>query len=231
MEKYYAKQEMKIDVRHMKWDEVFGHISQAADQYEIEGGIGPKGTVRRTLRGMKITSCQIKWSERLNWNRRSTRTENGVLLYALCSYYCVWFPAEIVSFTGISAHAPAMKQWLGLIPNDSYGSCIAGGFQMFATAAQRSYDMRKSVREAMIEIPKLLSRNRDYIELYKARPRDALTKAVADLFKSILVTLRLVVEYLTHSSAGRAFKSVLRGGDFEKELEESMYVKLQGGEY
>lgn len=74
----------------------------------------------------------------------------------------------------------------------------------------------------MTEIPRLLNRNRDYIDLYKARPRDALTKAVADLFKAILVTLRLVVEYLTHSSSGRAFKALFKGEDFERDLEESI---------
>lgn len=98
LEKYVSKDEkekrgsgvgvsvatMKIDVRHMKWDEVFGQISAAADQYESEGARGPKGVVKRTLRG-------------------------------------------------ISAHAPAMKQWMNLIPSGDYGACIAGAFQMFAS--------------------------------------------------------------------------------------------------
>jgi hypothetical protein len=107
-------------------------------------------------------------------------------------------------------------------------------------AAQRSYEIRKSVREVMIEIPQILSRNRDYVEIYKTKPRDALTKGVAELFKAILCTLRLVIEYLTKSSTGklrnsrsvplaryltvaeRAIKAVFRGDAFERELEEAI---------
>jgi hypothetical protein len=107
-------------------------------------------------------------------------------------------------------------------------------------AAQRSYEIRKSVREVMGEIPRILSRNKDYVEIHKKQPRDALTKAVAKLFMPILCTLRLVVEYLTKSSTGklriaypvppvrwltvieRAFKAVFRGDGFERDLEEAI---------
>jgi hypothetical protein len=92
----------------------------------------------------------------------------------------------------------------------------------------------------MGEILRILSRNREYVEIHREQPRDALTQAVAELFKAILCTLRLVVKYLTKSSTGklripypvppfrrltvieRAIKAVFRGDGFERELEEAI---------
>jgi hypothetical protein len=54
MEKSSGTSAIKVNfnVRNLKWEDVFGQISQAADQYESEGARGSKAEIKRTFRGI-----------------------------------------------------------------------------------------------------------------------------------------------------------------------------------
>ena len=68
---------------------------------------------------------------------------------------------------------------------------------------QRSDEVRESIAEVMTEIPRILDREKKYLDIYKAIPRDSLNRASSELFKIVLITLRRIVEYLTAGSLGK----------------------------
>ena len=71
--------------------------------------------------------------------------------------------------------------------------------------------MRGSVADVMTEIPRILDREKKCLDIYKAIPRDSLNKASAELFKAVLITLCMVVEYLTANSFRECATRIRRG--------------------
>ena len=62
--------------------------------------------------------------------------------------------------------------------------------------------VRECVLQALADIPDIIANAEVYIEIYRFHPASRLNKATAALFKAILVSLRLIVEYFGRESLG-----------------------------
>lgn len=89
-------------------------------------------------------------------------------------------------------------------------------------AAQRSYDVRRSAKEAVSDIPFIWGRNIEYISMYNPLPTDSLAVRVVELFKAVITASRLIFEYLSDGSKHRALNAVMKGEHFKRALQESI---------
>ena len=70
--------------------------------------------------------------------------------------------------------------------------------------------VRDSVFQALADIPYTIARAEVYIEIYRAHPARRLKQATAALFKAVLISLRLILEYFGRSSLGKHSKVLIR---------------------
>ena len=70
--------------------------------------------------------------------------------------------------------------------------------------------VRESVSQALADIPYTIARAEVYIEIYKAHPARKLKQATAALFKAVLISLRLILEYFARNSLGKHSKMLLQ---------------------
>ena len=62
--------------------------------------------------------------------------------------------------------------------------------------------VRESVLQALQDIPDIVARAEVYIDIYRIHRAHRLNQATAALFKAILVSLRLILEYFKRKSLG-----------------------------
>ena len=60
--------------------------------------------------------------------------------------------------------------------------------------------VRECVLQAIEDIPDIVARAEMYIDIYRVHPARRLNQATAALFKAILVSLRLILEYFGRKS-------------------------------
>ncbi|KAF2833086.1 hypothetical protein CC86DRAFT_450891 [Ophiobolus disseminans] len=132
------------------------------------------------------------------------------------------------AFVRICDKSEMFEQWLALLPNDSYASAISGAFTMSVKAARGLSGVNKSIYEALASIPDVLDHAGTYVAIYRAGASTALVRKTADLCKSIVKTLRLIIEFITKGSLKRFTGAVLKGDHYQQKLKESIEeMKLQ----
>ena len=62
--------------------------------------------------------------------------------------------------------------------------------------------VREYVLQAIEDIPDIVTRAEMYIDIYRVHPSRRLNQATAALFKAVLVSLRLILEYFKRKSLG-----------------------------
>ena len=62
--------------------------------------------------------------------------------------------------------------------------------------------VRECVLQAIEDIPDIVARAEMYIDIYSVHPARRLNQATAALFKAVLVSLRLILEYFERKSLG-----------------------------
>lgn len=62
--------------------------------------------------------------------------------------------------------------------------------------------VRECVLHALNDIPGIVARAEVYIDIYRVHPARRLNQATAALFKAILVSLRLILQYFERKSLG-----------------------------
>lgn len=63
--------------------------------------------------------------------------------------------------------------------------------------------VRECVFQALADIPDIIARAEVYIEIYKVHPARRLNQTTVALFKAILISLRLILEFFGTSSVGK----------------------------
>ena len=63
-------------------------------------------------------------------------------------------------------------------------------------------EVREYVFQALADIPEIISRAETYVQIYRVNPARKLNLATAALYKAILVSLRLILEYFDRKSIG-----------------------------
>lgn len=101
---------------------------------------------------------------------------------------------------------PAFKAWLQVLPTDSYGSVICGGFTVIIDAAIRHKDLCEEVFGALGDIPEIIKDAEFCFEEYKS---EELYKRVAKLYTVITETLKGILSFYKERASGRHFRAVL----------------------
>ncbi|KAL8857272.1 MAG: hypothetical protein Q9178_006198 [Gyalolechia marmorata] len=118
---------------------------------------------------------------------------------------------------------PAFKAWLQILPTDSYGSVICGGFNVIIDAAIRHKDLCEKVFDALGNIPEVIAAAKFSFSEYKS---EALYKRVAKLYTVITETLNAILSFYQARASGRhirvarnALKALGKGSDYGREIE------------
>ncbi|KAL8779555.1 MAG: hypothetical protein Q9213_006883 [Squamulea squamosa] len=117
---------------------------------------------------------------------------------------------------------PAFKAWLQMLPNDTYGSVICGGFKVIIDAAVRHQELCEEVLGAIGEIPEVIRGAECSFSEYRSEELD---KRVAKLYATITETLQGMLRFYKDRARGRnlraarnAVKAVVKGPSYGKTL-------------
>ena len=66
--------------------------------------------------------------------------------------------------------------------------------------------VRECVFQALADIPEIISHAQTYVQIYRVHPARRLNLATAALYKAVLVSLRLILEYFDRKSIGEHSK-------------------------
>ena len=111
------------------------------------------------------------------------------------------------------------------------GSTIAGAFRLVAVAAGRMAKMRDCITETLISIPDIIQNASNYVDIYRKHPDPRLTQRSAELYKSVAIVLRQVMEYFSKDSWKRAGEAFFKGERYQIHLEENVkLIKRQADE-
>ncbi|KAI4192074.1 MAG: hypothetical protein LQ346_004502 [Caloplaca aetnensis] len=118
---------------------------------------------------------------------------------------------------------PAFKAWLQVLPTDSYGSVICGGFNVIIDAAIRHKELCEKVFGALGDIPEVIANAKFSFNEYKS---EALYKRVAKLYTVITETLNGILSFYKGRASGRHFraarnalKALGKGSDYGRAIE------------
>ena len=62
--------------------------------------------------------------------------------------------------------------------------------------------VRECVFQALADIPEIISHAKTYVQIYRVHPARRLNLATAALYKAVLVSLRLILDYFDRKSIG-----------------------------
>lgn len=117
----------------------------------------------------------------------------------------------------------AFNAWLQILPNDTFGSAICGGFKIFIDAATRHKDLCQEVFDALGEIPEVIKEADFSFKEYKS---EELFKRVAKLYTVIMETLKRILSFYQERASGRhigvarnVFKAIAKGPNYGRTIE------------
>ncbi|KAI4232509.1 MAG: hypothetical protein LQ349_004975, partial [Xanthoria aureola] len=118
---------------------------------------------------------------------------------------------------------PAFNAWLQILPNDTFGSAICGGFKIIIDAATKHKDLCQEVFDALGEIPEVI---KDADFSFKEYKSEELFKRVAKLYTVIMETLKRILSFYQKRASGRhigaarnVFKAIVKGPNYGRTIE------------
>lgn len=118
---------------------------------------------------------------------------------------------------------PAFNAWLQILPTDTFGSAICGGFKILIDAATRHKDLCQEVFDALGEIPEVI---KDADFSFSEYQSEELSKRVAKLYAVIMETLKRMLSFYQERASGRhigaarnVFKAIVKGPNYGRTIE------------
>ncbi|KAL8841966.1 MAG: hypothetical protein Q9176_002903 [Flavoplaca citrina] len=118
---------------------------------------------------------------------------------------------------------PTFRAWLQMLPTDSYGSVICGGFKIIIDAAIKHKELCEEVFDALGDIPEVI---RDAEFSFREYKSEALHKRVAKLYTVITETLKGILSFYKERASGRhmravgnAFKAIVKGSNYGRKIQ------------
>ncbi|KAK3319665.1 hypothetical protein B0T19DRAFT_432841 [Cercophora scortea] len=122
-----------------------------------------------------------------------------------------------LAFRKLGDGSEAVQGWLGLLPTESeYMSVICGGLKLIIQAAARMRNVAEKVLDALCQIPIILSGTRRVLSIFQESQE--LQKCSRALYKSVLLGLGHMLEYLRRKSAWKVLKAGFKQQSFESGL-------------
>ena len=118
---------------------------------------------------------------------------------------------------------PAFNAWLQILPNDTFGSAIYGGFKIIIDAATRHKDLCEEVFDALGEISEVI---KDAGFAFGEYQSQELSERVAKLYTVITATLKRILSFYQERAPGRhmgvarnAFKAIAKGPNYGRKIQ------------
>ncbi|KAF2224381.1 hypothetical protein BDZ85DRAFT_260853 [Elsinoe ampelina] len=109
-------------------------------------------------------------------------------------------------FRKFSENAQSLDRWLAFLPNTLYTAPLSGSIKIVLQCAQTLHEVRDDVLKTFAEIPDVFLDIRKYTELYHDRDMQI---AAAQLYISLAIIMRTILEYMVKSSFKKAVRSIL----------------------
>ena len=100
---------------------------------------------------------------------------------------------------------PSFVEWLGLLPDDAYGSAICGGFQIIIRAAIRHKELCEEVLAALGEIPETVTNAQFFLNVYNMSGEIHIR--VADLYTTITEALHGILQFYKDRAPDRRMRA------------------------
>ncbi|KAH6677900.1 hypothetical protein F5X68DRAFT_278047 [Plectosphaerella plurivora] len=131
--------------------------------------------------------------------------------------------SRIIGFIDkVGQNSKALEAWIGLLPAGDYGSSICGVFKLALNAASQYDKIQTTVLETLSEIPGIMDTATRYVQIYYKMTNQILEQRTYELFRAILKTLRLVMQFFLDGKRKKILGPLFKQESYGSELSSSV---------